>query len=33
MATFYVDDTAGSGTAPYDTWGKAATSFEDVFEF
>lgn len=29
MATYYMD-TAGSNTAPYDTWGKAATSLQTV---
>ena len=30
MAIFYVDSTAGSDTAPYDTWAKAAASLRNV---
>lgn len=30
MSTYYVDPQAGSNTAPYDTWAKAATSLRTV---
>ena len=30
MTTYYVDSAAGSNTAPYDTWAKAATSLATI---
>lgn len=30
MATVYYVDPAGSNTAPYDTWAKAATALQTV---
>jgi hypothetical protein len=31
MSTYYVDPSAGSRTAPYDTWAKAASSLSTIF--